>query len=564
MLERLTADNFALIEHSSVELGRGFGVITGETGSGKTIWLQALRLACGARMSREMIRSGCDRASVEAVFSSKNYRAAAALDRLEVPPDPTGRIVMSREITLSGQSRCRVNGVPVSVNGLRDLASALIDIHGQFDNQSLFDPAEHIGVLDRFGYETVSAAKNEYLGIYRDCMTLRDRLKTVRGSFADREKAKDLLEYRIKEIEDAGVSREEYDSLLARRRALIHFEKIQRSAGAALDILTSGGDSDRSAVAAVQEAGTELARAAALDGSFAGVSDRLIAAGIELRDLSDELSRLADGLGYDDAEADRIESRLGIYEKMTRKYGGSVEEALSQLESYRSELADLNGSEELAAGYAAELAARRQDLKIQALALSERRHQAAGVLEDRVARVLRDLEMGNVTFKAVFADYDPETAKLGRNGFDSVEFMISANQGEPLKPLARIGSGGEISRIMLAIKSIISDVDDLETLVFDEIDTGISGVAAQQVGLKLRSIGEQHQVLCITHHGIVAAMAEDHYRVSKTTDGGRTFSRMEKLDDEQRVLEISRVIGGDRITDLDVEHSKELINRFKK
>ncbi len=562
MLERLTVRNIALIEESCVDLDRGFNVVTGETGSGKTIWLESIKLICGARMSKDFIRSGCQSASVEAVFLSKATSVCQSMESAGVPINPTGRITLYREINTSGQSKCRVNNISVSVQTLRDITSGLIDIHGQFDNQSLFVSSRHLDLLDDFGFDTISQHKAEYLNIFTECLGIKDKLKSLRGSDQERQKVRDLLVYQIEELETANLSQQEFDRLSSLKKKLLYAEKIQtHSSNAIAQLVSSYGDQD-SVITRLQEAGRELSKAAALDNTFAAISDRLLAAGIDLKDISDELISLVDNLEFDSADIENVETRLGIYDKLTRKYGGSLDSAIEHLRQSKAELADLDNTRQLAAKYTCDLANARERLKAQALMLSHDRKQVAKVMEEKITSQLKDLEMNNVTFKVVFEDYDPDTAKLGRNGFDVVEFRISVNPGEPLKPLAKIGSGGEISRIMLAIKTIISEIDNIETVVFDEIDTGISGVAAQQVGLKLKHISKDHQVICVTHHGIIAAMSDNHYCIEKTVSNGRTYSKIDKLDYESKVREISRIIGGSNITESAIAHSRELIKKF--
>ena len=562
MLDRLTVNNIALIEESCVTLDRGFNVVTGETGSGKTIWLESLKLICGSRMNKDYIRTGCQTASVEAVFSSKATSVCSSLESAGVPINPTGKITLYREINTNGQSKCRVNNISVSVQTLRDIASGLIDIHGQYDNQSLFVSSKHLDLLDDFGFETISMHKAEYLNIYTECLGIKDKLKSVRGSDQERQKVRDLLEYQINELETAKLSHEEFNKLSSLKKKLLYAEKIKNhSSNAITQLVSSYGDQD-STITRLQEAGRELSKAAALDNSFAIISDRLLTAGIELKDISDELISLVDNLGFDSTDIENVESRLGIYDKLIRKYGGSLDSAIEHLSRSRTELADIDNTSQLAAKYTSDLANARERLKAQALILTKDRRQVAKFMEEKITSELKDLEMNNVTFRVVFNEYDPDTAKLGRNGFDVLEFCISVNPGEPLKPLAKIGSGGEISRIMLAIKTIISEIDNIETVVFDEIDTGISGVAAQQVGLKLKHISKDHQVICVTHHGIVAAMSDNHYCIEKTIFDGRTYSKIGKLDYESKVREISRIIGGSNITESDIAHSRELIKKF--
>lgn len=562
MLDRLIVNNIALIEESSVDLCRGFNVVTGETGSGKTIWLESLRLISGSRMSKEFIRTGCNSASVEAYFTSKASNVCRTLEANNIPVNPTGKIHIIREISANGQSKCRINNVSANMQTLKDVTQDLIDIHGQYDNQSLFNSARHLDILDDFGYDSIGAIKAEYLSIYSECLKIKDKLKTVNGGDAERSKLRDLLDYQITELEKANLSLEEYNKLVALKKRLLYAEKIKNHSTNALAQLVSFEHGSDSTVNRIQEAGRELVKAASLDSSFAALSDRLMSIAIDIKDVGDELMSMVDNLGFDDRDIENIEDRLSTYDKMIRKYGGSLEACLKHLDDSKKQLYTLDNTSQLAAQYTHELAEARERLKNQAILLTKARTQVSSDMESKITKELQDLEMNNVTFKVVFNEYDSETAKLTRSGFDSAEFCISVNPGEPLKPLSKIGSGGEISRIMLAIKTIISEIDNIETVVFDEIDTGISGVAAQQVGLKLKHISKEHQIICITHHGIVAAMSDNHYCIAKNVADGRTFSTITKLDFDQKVREISRIIGGSNITDVDIAHSKELIKKF--
>ncbi len=562
MIDKLIVNNIALIEQSSVELDRGFNVVTGETGSGKTIWLESLRLITGSRMNKEYIRTGCQSASVEALFTSKSINVCRSLEAASIPVNPSGKIHVYREINQNGQSKCRINNVSVSVQTLRDVTQDLIDIHGQYDNQSLFNSAKHLDLLDDFGYDSIGALKSEYMSTYSKCLKIRDKLKSVNGGDSERSNLRDLLQYQIMELDNANLSVEEYNRLIATKKKLLFAEKIKSHASNALSQLFSGDHDSDSTISRVQEAGSELAKASALDDSFAALTDRLISLSIDIKDIGDELMSMVDNLGFDDRDIENIEDRLSVYDKMIRKYGGTIESCLKHLSDSKKQLSDLDNTSQLAAQYTAELVSAREQLKEQALVLSRARKDISAVMESKITKELHDLEMANVTFKVVFNEYDSQTAKLGRNGFDSAEFCISVNPGEPLKPLSKIGSGGEISRIMLAIKTIISEIDNIETVVFDEIDTGISGVAAQQVGLKLKHISKDHQIICITHHGIVAAMSDTHYCIAKNVSDGRTYSTITKLDYDSKVREISRIIGGSNITDGDIAHSKDLIKKF--
>ena len=562
MLERLVVNNIALIEESSVDLNRGFNVVTGETGSGKSIWLESLRLITGSRMSKEFIRTGCNNGTVEAIFVSKASNVIGNLESNNIPVNPTGKIHIFREISTSGQSKCRINNISVNMQILRDITQDLIDIHGQYDNQSLFNSSRHLDILDDFGYDKISPIKTIYLSIYSECLKIKDKLKSVNGGDAERTKLRDLLDYQVTELEKANLSLEEYNHLISLKKRLLYAEKIKNHSTNALSQLISFGNDNDSTINRIQEAGRELVKAASLDSSFTNISDRLMSIAIDIKDVGDELMSLVDNLGFDDKDIENIEDRLSIYDRMIRKYGGSLEACFKHLDDSKKQLYVLDNTSQLAAQYTQELAEARERLKAQAILLTEARRQVSYEMESKITKELQDLEMANVTFKVVFNEYDSSTAKLTRSGFDSAEFCISVNPGEPLKPLSKIGSGGEISRIMLAIKTIISEIDNIETVVFDEIDTGISGVAAQQVGLKLKHISKEHQVICITHHGIIAAMSDNHYCIAKNVMGGRTFSKITKLDFDSKVREISRIIGGSNITDVDIAHSKELIKKF--
>lgn len=563
LLTSLHIENIAVIKRADIDLSGGFGVLTGETGAGKSIIIDSINLICGAKQSKELIRSGEEYAEVSAVFSQLSESSEAALAELGIMPDEDGLLMFSRTITDKGKSTSRVNGRVIPQSVQREAMRYLIGIHGQHDNMALLSADNHMKYLDVF------ARDDKELGEYTECYTkyteLQRRIRELTAN--EREKAQKLefLGYQIEEIKAAKLKPDEEEKLLAKRKKLQNAEKIAQLSDSIYSLLyrnekaTSASDKIKRAARAVESLAPVLSDADSL-------ISRLDALTLELEDIALTVDALRDGAGDDPtAELDKVETRLDVIARIERKYGDTVPEVLAHLERITAERAELETAETLLEDLRDEVQRLMPILDEKAQALSTRRHEAAKLLECRIVEELAFLDMGGVVFSAgitrrVEADGG---AIYARSGVDDIEFLISTNRGEPLKPLAKIASGGELSRIMLAIKSVLSRVDSPGTLIFDEVDTGVSGKTSEKIGIKLRELAkkESGQVLCVTHSAQIAARADNHYLISKREQEGRVMTSVTELDMDGRVSEVARIMGGINITERLRETAREMIEQ---
>ncbi|OPX43429.1 DNA repair protein RecN [Ruminiclostridium hungatei] len=557
MLTQLDIQNIALIDRLSLEIAQGLNVLTGETGAGKSILIDSINAVLGERVSKELIRTGRDKAIIEAVFQYRNPRIDGILGEAGIDSED-GCIILSREISLSGKNTCRVNGRLVNVSMLKQIGELLLDIHGQHDNQSLLKTDTHIELLDAFGGAAIETVKNEYIALYSQYKAVRSRLGVLAGDKGEMARRMDMLNFQIDEIRNAKLKAGEDEKLLSKRQVLANSERIMNSIVKAYELLNEGNDSGKPALYNSNKALQELSAILKYDSELNAVSDKLESVIYQLEDICEDLRIRRESDEFSPEELSRIDERLDIISRMKRKYGGSVEEVLEFLEKSRKEYDELLRSESLIEELNKQLAVLEQKLFDGAVKLNAQREKAVRVLEKNVTDELENLEMKNSSFK-VQLNYNETDRSFTKNGLNTAEFLISSNVGEPLKPLSKIASGGEMSRIMLAIKTILANVDAIPTLIFDEIDTGISGKAAQKVGEKLSYISKTHQVLCVTHLSQLACMADNHLYIEKISDGESTRTTVRRLDHEGRVQEIARIIGGSDTTALALKHSEELI-----
>lgn len=557
MLLQLDIQNIALIDKLSLEIASGLNVLTGETGAGKSILIDSINAVLGERVSKDIIRNGKDRAFIEAVFEYENTEIDDILQQLGIETED-GNIIISREISLSGKNTCRINGRLVNVSVLKQVGEMLLDIHGQHDNQSLLKTESHIELLDAFGGTSIEKIKSEYSELFAQYKSIRAKLQGLEGDKGEIARRMDMLNFQIDEIRNAKLKKGEDDSLNRQRQVLANSEKIMNSINKAYGLLNEGGDSGNSALYNSNKALQELSNILKYDGDLIPVSEKLESIVYQLEDVCEDLRAKREDDGFNPEMLSRIEERLDIIARLKRKYGSTVEEVLDFLHSSQKEYEELLQSESHAEELNKELSAILLKLNSKAGILHAERVKAAAVLEKSITSELGNLEMKNSSFKANII-FDEASQHHSKNGLDSVEFLISSNMGEPLKPLSKIASGGEMSRIMLAIKTILANVDEIPTLIFDEIDTGISGKAAQKVGEKLSYISKTHQVLCVTHLSQLAAMADNHLFIEKNSNDGNTFTTVRYLDKKGRVEEIARIIGGSDITALALKHAEELI-----
>ncbi|WP_374713512.1 DNA repair protein RecN [Symbiobacterium terraclitae] len=579
MLIEIAIEQFALIDHVRLQFTGGLNVLTGETGAGKSIILDAVQAVLGGRTSADVVRAGEERAVVEAVFDLVDApESAEALRRIGVEVDEDGLLVIRREIARNGRGAIRLNGRTVTAGMLREAAQGLMDLHGQHEHQSLLQAEKHLDLLDQYGGSllTTEGKPLELLDRYAglDLSDLRARLagvvqrlhgvqaelKGLLGDERDRARREDLLRFQVEELRAARLRPGEEEELEAEHRLLANAERLKRVAAQSYAALYEGDGGRESAVDLLGRVRSELEDAMRLDPGLAEAVEMVSAALVHAQEASHLLADYQERVELDPRRLAEVEARLDQLATLKRKYGDSVEEMLAYLAEVDKELERLEHSQELIAELTEQEAALGREAESLAAALSAARREAAGRLGERVAQELADLGMPNARFVvAVESPAEPSYRSVTARGWDRVEFLFSPNPGEPVKPLAKIVSGGEMSRIMLALKAILARVDNIPSLVFDEVDTGISGRAAQAVGEKLALIAGDRQVLCVTHLPQVAALADRHFRIEKATEGGRTTTRCQPLDDDGRAEEIARMIGGAEVSHYTMAAARDMI-----
>lgn len=552
MLKTLHIENIAVIECADVEFSAGLSVLTGETGAGKSIIIDSLNAVLGNRVSRELVRSGAERASVTASFESSEAERWCADNEIDADD---GEIILQRRITADGKTSGRVNGVPVTAAQLRELGALLLDIHGQNDGRQLLDERRHLAYLDAFGEcgEAFSAYREAY-DAYRALVRETERLSMDE---TEKQRLEESLRYRIAELSKAEIRPGEEAELTERRDLLRNSEKLTEHISAALSALY---DSDGSAVAQCGEAEYNVSRASAWSADLSETEEIIRDARLALEDASERLREKQQLLDFSPEEYDRLEERLSQLRRLEKKYAADEEGLAALLSDSQRQLDELEYAGDRLEQLEKEMAKAYVLAEKRAQALSGVRKAAAARLEERVVGELRDLSMPSVRFK-VRIEFQTGKNALTTSGADEVSFVMSANAGEALGPISRIASGGELSRIMLALKNVFAEKDGVDALIFDEIDTGVSGVAAQRVAEKLASLGRTKQVLCVTHLPQIAAMAQQQYLVEKSERGGRTYTNIRLLDREGRRYELARLSGGDRITDTQLAGAEELLAR---
>ncbi len=568
MLLQLEIQNIALIDEVCIELGEGLNILTGETGAGKSIIIDSIHAILGERVSRELIRTGAEKALVEAVFQINPEDFQDVFDEMGMEPEEDNTLILSREIAQSGRNTCRINGKMVSVSLLKTIGERLIDLHGQHDNQSLLRTENHIGLLDSFGGEAVNSLRGDYTKLLEQYREVRSKLKALSGDSGERERKMDLLRFQIDEIKKARLKENEEEELNKQKLLLANAEKIAGSLASAYSLLFSGDQGGKPATDSINEAILQLNSISRLEEGYGELHKRLQDLLYQLEDIGDEIRGNADGIEFNPALLEEIEDRLDLIYKLKRKYGATIREIHLYCSDAEVQLEEMAKSEETAAALRTKKAGLEKALFEAASRLNEERLKAAHLLESRIGAQLEDLEMKKARFKADIqfdaGSSDAGARKYGSNGLDQVEFLISANAGEPLKPLSRIASGGEMSRIMLAIKTILADVDRIPTLIFDEIDIGISGKAAQKVGEKLSTLSRGHQVLCVTHLAQIASMADQHFLIEKVSDEKSTKTMVSKLPGDGSVMEIARLIGGETSSETSLKYAEEMLNNARK
>ena len=549
MLKTLYIENIAVIEKTTIDFSHGLNVLTGETGAGKSIIIDAINAIMGQRTSKDIIRTGESSAFVSAQFESINKSAQNALDELGFALEDDVLIVQ-RTLSQSGKNVCKINGRPATVSMLRELSKHLINIHGQHESYELFSPETHLGYIDSYG--GCGELILDYRAKYNEFKILQKKLNEANTDESERLREIDLLQFQSKELFDADVQIGEEERLEAERTALMNVEKIASLLNKARMML-DGEDSD-GGIESVDIAASAMQSAASYNSEYEELSNNLTDIYYNLRDCAEGISDAIDNLENDPARLEEIEERFDLLNRLTRKYNCFADELPALAEQMQSRLEELlnydkNRDDLIDACEKAEAEAFKK-----AEELSAKRQTAAKTFAENVREEMRFLNMPNVELIPQF-----QTTGLTSDGIDKVELLISANPGETPRPVAKIASGGELSRMMLAIKTVLAATDDVDTLIFDEVDTGISGSAAEKVGLKLKEVSKDSQVLCVTHQAQIAALADYHYLIDKRVDSGRTFTVVTELDRDARVRELARIIGGVNITQAAISHAEDML-----
>lgn len=548
MLSVLHIENIAVIEQADIVFDAGFNVLTGETGAGKSIVIDSISAILGERAYRDVIRTGCGKAFVSAVFIGIGPLAWFEENQIEYDPE---ELLIQREIFLDGKNVCRVNGRPVSVAQLKRLGLQLINIHGQHDSQQLFDDANHLRYLDLFAHDEAELAA--YQEAFQAVQQTRSEIGRLSMDESEKLRRVEALQFQIQEIERAGLKPGEDLQLEAQRKRLQNAEKMKSGLCAAVDALYGGEDSD-GACSLLTGAARAVASLCRYDETLEPLQSRLNDLSYALEDLTEELRGLRDGLAFSEDELERLESRLDTIHKLRRKYGATCEEVLAYLERSRTELEEIEFAGERLTALEQKLEKQTKAAETAGALLRAVRQRAASELSERILSELAQLDMPKVQFVCQF-----EEIPLAPSGMDEVRFLMSANVGEALKPMSKVASGGELARIMLALKNVLAEQDHVPTLIFDEVDAGVSGQAAQKVAEKLRQVARAKQILCVTHLAQIAAMADTHLYISKAVRDGRTYTSVTPLDREGRKQEIARIIGGAVITETTLKSAEEML-----
>lgn len=550
MLSNLQIENIAVIKSASIDFENGFNVMTGETGAGKSIVIDSLNAILGERTSRELIRSGADSASVCAEFQNVGDNVKNELEKLGIEKDDT--LIVSRKLTPDGKNVCRINGMPATVSMLKTLGVQLVNIHGQLDNQSLLSPETHCSFIDKLAGS--GREFNEFKELYSLYIKKENELKSINTDVNEKNRRLDILNYQIEEIQKADIRPGEKDELTEKLGFLRNAEKVLDLLHTAYAALNGDGEMPGAADVAA-DAASKLLSAADYSSDFAETANGVNDAAMNLSAYTEELRDKIYSLDYDPNETERAEERLDVIYRLSQKYGDSEEDILAYLENAEKERDALSFSDERAEQLRAETEKAYNEALAAAKKLSEIRIEAGKKFSDDVERELAFLDMPSVKFIV-----NDSVSKLYENGIDNIEFLLSANAGEEPKPLSKIASGGELSRIMLAIKCVLSELDDIDTLIFDEIDSGVSGRAALKIAAKMKELSKTHQVICVTHLAQIAAFADEHKLISKEEKDGRTYTCIASLDYNGRKYELARIMGGLTVTQSILNSAEELLS----
>lgn len=553
MLQTLYIENIAVIEKTSIDFNNGLNVLTGETGAGKSIIIDSINAIMGQRTSKEIIRTGESTAFVSAQFEDINDDVKAKLSELGFDDDE-GTLILQRTINQSGKSTCKINGRPATVSMLKELSKSLINIHGQHESYELFSPETHIDYIDSYG--CCDSLLADYKDKYKKYKILNKKLNEANTDESERLREIDLLSFQTNELYDADVKIGEEETLENERTALMSFEKIFSLLSRA-KMLLSGDENSDGGVEAVDSAMTSVQKAAEYNSEFEPIAEAISDAYYNLRDCADSIGDAIDSLESDPQRLEEIEERLDLLNRLSRKYNCSCDELPTIAEQMQSRLDELVNFDKNRDDLIIACDKAKKEAMLAAKKLQDLRKKTAKEFADRVKQEMSFLNMPSVELVPQF-----EEVEFYAKGIDKVELLISANPGETPRPVAKIASGGELSRMMLAIKTVLASTDVVDTLIFDEVDTGISGSAAEKVGLKLKEVSQSSQVLCVTHQAQIAALADYHYLIRKQIEQGRTFTEVMSLDHIGRKNELARIIGGVNITDAALTHAESMLNEY--
>ncbi len=551
MLNSLYIENIAVIEKTNIDFTKGFNVLTGETGAGKSIIIGSINALLGGRISKDMIRFGADTAFVSGSFTVTNNVVYDLLNKYGFDCEDDEELILQRKLTSSGKSSCRINGRPATLAILKEITAHLVNVHGQHESYNLMSPEKHITYIDSIGdLDSIKKEYRENLAILREC---KRKLNNAQTDDSQRERQIDLLRYQINEIEDIDPKEGEYEQLTEERNKALNAQDIIKNISVAAAIL-SGGEDGSGCISLLKECNDYISEISEYMPQSENISKRISNVYYELQDCEEELSSLLDTVDTNPYRLEEIEERLDLLYKLSKKYGSTTEEILQFCENAKNELAQLEDYEFNLEHLQKEYNKYFQSTKALALQLSAKRKEISNEFMSRVKEEMTYLDMPNVNLKV-----NIERCPLNENGCDKLEFLISANPGEEPKSVSKIASGGELSRMMLAITNVIAANNIVATMIFDEVDTGISGSASQKVGYKLKALSAARQVICITHQAQIAALADTHFLIKKNVENNRTFTQVTPLNFKQRTHELARIIGGVSITELTLKHAEEML-----
>ena len=554
MLKTLSIENIAVIEKAEIEFSNGFNVLTGETGAGKSIVVDSINAILGERTSKELVRAGSENALVTAYFEDISKEVEQKLNEFDLPCDDDGALVLSRKISAQGKSTCRINGSVCTVSMLKEVGNLLVNIHGQHDSQTLLNADYHYKFVDMYG--SLDGVLDEYKQSFKQLLSVRKQLKALTMDADERDRQIELLDYQIKELSDAEIKVGEWDELKKRKNLILNSQNLLQSLNSALSAF-NGSDEYSGISTLLSTAVKEIGSVSDVDSEIKAVYDKAEALNDSVEVVKDALLDKINSIEFEPEELNRIEERLDLYYTFSNKYGETEQDMLYYLdEAVKKRTAFENSEEELE-----KLNVQYDEIFNKTVALAQKltdlRKSTAEKLGNEICKQLEFLDMPKIKFTTSF-----EKGNLSANGWDKIEFLIATNVGETAKPLAKIASGGELSRIMLAIKSIIAQKDSIDTLIFDEIDTGVSGKASRKIGLKLKELGAFTQVICVTHSAQIASVADSHFLIEKNVENDRTYTNVTALDYDGRKNELARIMGGINATESLLKSAEELLNNY--